>query len=277
MNRQTINSWARSFGMNVLITYRWIVLILVIAAIFTGYVGMTKIRVDTSNESKFPEADEVNQCNKKFDAIFGNEEFVFLLIEAKDVFDHDVLAYIRELSEDLEANLPFLEEVTALTSVEYIDVRDGDLYVEDLIGTDIPTDAITLTDIKQKTLSKEVYVGRLVSGDTTATGIAIELQEFPEHVYLPVKEDFDPLDQLNWPAENVVMQDRIFTEEEVQGRADLVKVPDPRKLIQPALNVIHQQHDAYRHSSGSRNVFSIPGGSLYHPGALRLPETVWET
>jgi predicted RND superfamily exporter protein len=161
MNKQTINTWARSFGMNVLIQYRWIVLMLIAAAMLAGYVGMTKIRVDTSNESKFSEDDEVNQRNKKFEAIFGNEDFVFLLIEADNVFDHDVLAYIRELSEDLEANLPFLESVTALTSVEYIDVIDGDLYVDDLIGAEIPADALTLNAIKQKALAKEVYVDRL--------------------------------------------------------------------------------------------------------------------
>jgi hypothetical protein len=39
-----------------------------------------------------------------------------------------------------------------------------------------------------------VYVDRLVSGDATATGIAIEFQALPEHVYLPVKEDFEPLE-----------------------------------------------------------------------------------
>jgi Ca2+-binding RTX toxin-like protein len=136
MKTQNINSWARSCGMNVLINYRWPVLLLIVAIMFTGYAGMTKIRVDTSNESKFSSTDDVNQRNKKFEAIFGNEDFVFLLIEAEDVFDHNVLAYIRELSGDLEANLPFLESVTALTSVEYIDVIDGDLYVDDLIGDD---------------------------------------------------------------------------------------------------------------------------------------------
>jgi predicted RND superfamily exporter protein len=198
--------------------------------------------MDTSNESSFPEADIVNQQNKKFEAIFGNEDFVFLLIEADEVFDHEVLAYIRELSKDLEANLPFLDQVTALTDVEYIEARDGNLYVEDLIGAEIPATRQELEDIKQKVLSKEVYVDRLVSTDTRATGISIEFQELPEYVYLPVQEGFSPLDELDWPADKVIMQDQIFTEEEAQERDDLVKVPDSRKLILPALRVILDRH-----------------------------------
>ena len=105
--------------------------------------------MDSSNESFLPEGDETIIQNDRFKEIFGNEEFVFILVEADDVFDHDVLAYIRELSEDLEEHLPFVKEVTSLTNIEYTEAYDDTLYVEDLIGDEIPEDQESLQELKR--------------------------------------------------------------------------------------------------------------------------------
>ena len=194
MKKNNINTWAASFGMNIIIRYRVFILILTALVVYGGFAGMEHITTDNSNESHFAEGDEINLRNERFEEIFGNEEFVFVLIEADEVFDHDALTYIRDVSRDLEDNLPFIDELTALTDVEYMEVLDDELKVDDLIGDTIPVSREELDAIRQKALAKEVYVDRIVTTDGKATGIAIDFQEIPEHVYLPFEKGFSP-----WP------------------------------------------------------------------------------
>lgn len=248
MKKNNINAWAASFGMNVIIRYRVLFLILTALIIYGGFAGMEKITMDNSNESQFAKDDEINLRNERFEEIFGNEEFVFVLIEADEVFDHDALAYIRDVSRDLEDNLPFIDELTALTDIEYMEVIDEELNVDDLIGETIPASGAELDAIRQKVLAKKVYVDRIVAADGKSTGIVINFQEIPEYVYLPVKDGFTPWDEADWPADKVIMQGQIFSAEEAKDRDDLVKVVDPRKLIAPALRAIleRHQHPDYR-------------------------------
>lgn len=244
MNMNNINKWAASFGMEVIIRYKFIFFLLVILIVVAGYLGMQKVVLDSSNESFLPEGDETVRQNDRFKEIFGNEEFVFVYIEAENIFDYEVLTYIRELSEDIEEHLPFVKDVSSLTNLEYTEAHDDTLYVEDFIGDEIPDDPESLEEIKRKVLSKELFVDRIITKDAKKTGIAVSFEVIPKVIYAPVEKGFSPLDEANWPAEKVIMQEQIFTEEQAQQRPDLnlTKVPDPRKLIAPALKVILDRH-----------------------------------
>ena len=104
MKKNGVNTWAGTFGINVVIRHRFVFLLFVAVLVSVGFQGMQRVVMDSSNESFLPEGDAMIELNDRFKKIFGNEEFVFILLEADDVFEHDVLAYIRELSEDIEKN-----------------------------------------------------------------------------------------------------------------------------------------------------------------------------
>lgn len=250
MKNHDMNTWAASFGMNIIIRYKWIFLILIVLAVSGGFQGIQQIVMDSSNESFLPEGDETIIQNDRFKEIFGNEEFVFILVEADNVFDHDVLAYIRELSEDLEEHLPFVKEVDSLTNIEYTEAYDDTLYVEDLIGDEIPDDEETLQDLRNKALSKKIYVDHMITKDGKKTGISITFEVIPQVIYAPVEMGFSPLDQVNWPAEKVIMQEHLYTEDQARRHPELTlnPVPDPRKLIAPALNVILKRHQTEKYT-----------------------------
>ena len=245
-----INEWAASFGSHVIIRYKYLFFLLITLCVVGGFLGMQKVIMDSSNESFLPEDDETILQNDRFKEIFGNEDFVFVFIEADHIFEHDVLTYIRELSEDLEDNLPFLKDITSLTDIEYTDAYDDTLYIEDLIGEDIPADKASLQEIERKALLKKAYVDRIITKDTKKTGIAISFEVIPDYVYLPVTKHFSPLDERNWPAENVIMHGDIFTEDQIKRHSGrpLIKVPDPRKLIAPALEVILERHKTEKYT-----------------------------
>lgn len=218
--------------------YRYLVFMLILILIAISYLGLEKLEVDSSNETFFAKDDPIIVNNNEFKKIFGNEEFIFILIESNEIFSHDVLDKIKQLSNDLEENIPFCKEVTSLTNLEYMETEGYNLVINNLIGEHIPEDEEKLNEIKEKALSKKSYVDTIISKDTKKTGIIITFENIPEYVYLPVKKGFTPLDQSNWSAEKIIMKSDIFNEED----SKLTKVYDPRKLITPALKVILNRH-----------------------------------
>jgi predicted RND superfamily exporter protein len=147
MNNDRINKWAEEFGMSVIMKYRFLFLAGIVLLVVLSLLGTKRLVTDSSNESFLPKGDEMIVQNDRFKEIFGNEEFVFVFVEADNVFDHDTLEYVRALSEDFDRNLPFAREVTSLTSIEYMDAYDDILEVEDLIGDEIPADRESLEEI----------------------------------------------------------------------------------------------------------------------------------
>jgi uncharacterized protein len=244
MKNRDMNAWAAFIGTHIIIRYKWAFFLLVLLLVIAGYLGVQRVEMDSSNESFLPQDDETIRQNDRFKEFFGNEEFVFILIEAPDVFDYEVLTYIRELSADLEEHLPFLKDITSLTNIEYSTADADTLYIDDLIGDTIPRDPAALTEIKRKALAKPTYINRILTPDAQNTGIAISFEMFPDAVYLPVPRGFSPLDEADWPPEQVIMADDIVSVEQAKRESNpaLTRVADPRKLIAPALNAILARH-----------------------------------
>ncbi len=102
MNNEKMNSIASWIGMNIIIKYKYMFFILITILLIFGFQGMNKIVVDSSNETFFSASEEVMIQNKRFKEIFGNEEFVFVYIEVDNIFQHDVLKHIQEISQDIK-------------------------------------------------------------------------------------------------------------------------------------------------------------------------------
>lgn len=240
-----MNELAARIGMNVIIKYKYLWLSFCLALVVVSYLGLDRLTMDSSNDSFFSANDETMIDNQKFKDLFGNEEFIFVFIEADEVFAARTLQNIRDLTEDLEANLPFTKEVISITNVEFIDAFGDELKIHDLIPDEIPQDEAVLQQIREKVMLKKVYVDRLITRDGKKTGIIISFERLPRYVYLPVADDFVPLDQAKWPAEKIILAHQIFSEAQAREHPELAltKVADPRKLISPALNVIIQRHE----------------------------------
>lgn len=223
---------------NFILRYKYLILILLLISIVISYFGLQRISVDSSNEILLPENDPVIIKNDKFKEIFGNNEFIFILIENQNLFSSEVLNYIRELTVDLEKNLPFVDEVTSLTNLDYIESENNTLKVDELIGDKIPTAQEKLRKIRSKVLSKDNYVGNIITKDAGATGIVVTFKEIPKSIYAGVSKDFSPLAQVDYPAEKVLLAEDLNSNSEPK----LNKIEDPRKLIAPVLRVILNRH-----------------------------------
>ncbi len=225
-----------SFGMNVIIKRRYLFLLLLLVLVVICAVGAQKVRLNSNDEAFFPEDSPTLKKYDRFKEIFGSEEYIFILVESEQIFNYDVLKYIDDLSQDINENLPFVKKVTSLTNIEYLQATDNNLIIEDLFKGGIPKDPEKLNQVKDKVLAKKSYVGSIITADAKSTGIIVQIKALPDSVYASVPENFTPIQQENWPPEEILMKSDLYTNPAAQE--GLNQVLDPRKLITPALRVI---------------------------------------
>ena len=244
MSTERVNEWFARVGMGLVVRFRLLFLVLVATSVGLGAVGMQRLRMNSSNESFFPEDDEAVLDNERFKEVFGNEEYLLVLVEAEDVFVPAVLTYIRELSRDLRANLPFAADVVSLTEVDRIHGQGNELSIKPLIAEDIPTDPALLGELRQQALSESLLLDRIVTTDGRAAAIIVSFERIPSSVLLPVEPGFTSLDQASWPTEEVLLASDIRHLGSSGGETaeGLVEVGDPRKLIAPAFRAIADRH-----------------------------------
>lgn len=231
-----------NIGYNLIIRYRYSWLIIVLLLVLLAGYGIRDLRLDSSNESFLPDSDPLFLANEAFEDQFGNEEFVFVLVHSEDMITHESLSRLRALAEDLKANLPFVEEAGTITNMEYLEVMEDELQVDDLISDKIPDSTSELSEIRRKLQSSQLYLDRFVTGDFKNVGIMITFEVMPEQVWVKAEPGFSPLDQVGWPDDAIKMKEDIFYFPDGESGETLVPVVDARKLIAPALNVILKRH-----------------------------------
>ena len=240
MEQTVFSQKLANVAINGIIRFRIIWLIFVLVMTVVSGSGLRHLQMDSSNESFLPESDALSIANERFKEQFGNEAFVFILVESPSLITHETLSRIRELRLDLEERLPFVDEANTITNVEYTELIDDTLVVEDIIPDEIPSGKEALAQVRQKLASSPLYLNRIVSDDWQHAGVVVSFERIPETVWVEAAPGFSPMAQADWPKEKIVMSENIYYEKE-EGR-QLAKVVDPRKLITPALKAILEDH-----------------------------------
>ena len=187
-------------------------LLVVILLVVVGFAVQIPIRMHfiTSFESFFVEDDEVIKTYNEFKKEFGNDKSVYVLIEPKqgELFTLKNMDILKKITEDLEKNIPYLDEVVSITNTEFIEGREDTLRVYDLM-VDFPKTQKELLEIKKKVLDREIYRDSVISRDGEKTGILIRL--------LPVEEDPDYEKKVAQMVREIFARDeyRIFNFHEV--------------------------------------------------------------
>ena len=65
---------------------------------------------------------------------FGADEFLVVAAQPAEVFDLEFLANLRDLHRDLEASVPYLDDITSLINARSIRGEGDTLIVEDLMA-----------------------------------------------------------------------------------------------------------------------------------------------
>jgi predicted RND superfamily exporter protein len=147
------------------------------------------VRFDNSFEAYFDRDDPAYVAYLQYRQDFGSDEVSYILYEAPGIahgpWSLEVMRKIARLTAALEDEVPFVKEVTSLVNVEYMEpIADG-IQVDDLL-LQFPETQEELLQIRDKFLSKPMYVGGLASADGLHAAILVEM----------ARSSIDPLEDI---------------------------------------------------------------------------------
>ncbi|MBB5225394.1 hypothetical protein DYE50_03990 [Treponema ruminis] len=177
MKVSKINIFFRRLG-EAQIRWRWLCLAVLFAVTIVCLSGMRKFRSESNNQDWIVNGSDIQVNSDHFKEIFGNDEYVLVLVQAEDVFAHDLLSMISRLGDKLESQVPFADKVTSLTTVSIPIGTEGGLEVKSPFDDGIPSDSEELSRIKSFIMSRESIVNNLVSDDAKETWVILKLHPF---------------------------------------------------------------------------------------------------
>jgi len=160
---------------------------------------MRNFRSESNNNDWIVNGSEIQQNSDRFKDIFGNDQYVSVLVQADDIFSYDVLCMIDKLCEKLESEVPFAEKATSITTISIPIGVEGGLEVKSPYEDGIPTDPEELAQKKKFILSRESVVNNLVSDDSKETWISLKLR--------PFNNESEDVVVVGHEAEKVIMSD----------------------------------------------------------------------
>lgn len=159
--------------------WRWLLIVLLLLLTVLSFYKMRALKMITSTESYFVQGDQALADYDRFKEIFGNDDFVYILIETENFFDTETIKLIGKLAEDLEHNVPFVKDVKFLGNVEYVEgVKDG-IIVHNLIER-IPETDEEMMLVRERAMSEPLYVDSLISRDGKTAAILLECEHYPD-------------------------------------------------------------------------------------------------
>ena len=178
INLEKINKWFEQRARG-LIKHRWWYLLGFVVVLGFSLYGITLIKIDVSNESNFLPNDPIRKQTREFEEVFGNDQYVGILIESEELFSHESLSMLKKLHNELYDSVPFVEDVTSIIDVEFTRGTEEGMFIEQIVPEIIPESPGELAEIKNKAFSKKNFREKLISSDGKQTWILIKLLPFP--------------------------------------------------------------------------------------------------
>ncbi len=149
--------------------------------------GIGRMKVDMTMDSFFQPDEPIKQAYDQFRFVFGSDEKVYLVYEAKDgdVFSDVSLQAVQGIQEELQQiiwrqssnkNTPLhhMIEVTTLINADYLETSEESLISRSFIGTRLPTTEEEREQLRREAIAHPEYPGLYFSEDFKYGGILIE-------------------------------------------------------------------------------------------------------
>ena len=174
--RQRVEGRFKALG-HLIYRNHWKALLLVLL-IVAGFVSqLPKLTMDTSTEGFLHEDDNTLELYNAFRDQFGHDEVVFIAIESQQLFSQPFLKKLKSLHQELENDLPYLDDITSLINARNTRGAEGELIVEDLLEN-WPADEAAMTAIKARAMGNPLYRDMMLSADGTITTIVLKTDTY---------------------------------------------------------------------------------------------------
>ncbi len=163
-----------------MIRFRWLVVIGVALVTAAMIPGALRLQRDDLLESWLLENDPLSAAQEKSARTFGNNDYVLVLVEADDVFSHDVLVMLRELGERLERSVPYADRAVSISGFEFATRDRFGFRSRRLVPEPVPSDPARLEAVRDAAMQRPSVVGRLFSEDGTQALLVLQLKDYPD-------------------------------------------------------------------------------------------------
>ncbi|MDR1174587.1 MAG: MMPL family transporter [Treponema sp.] len=160
------------------IRYRWLFIVALAILTIIGLTGLPGMTTNDNMDEWFDEYDTIEINTKRFEALFGNEDQVLVLIQADDVFDPGVLTMIRDLGAELLEKVPYARELRSLTDMSISMGSDEGIEVRSPFEDGIPPAGPEMEEKRAYIMSRSSLVDMLVSDDCRETWLALSLYSY---------------------------------------------------------------------------------------------------
>lgn len=165
---------------NIIQKFRWLVIGVVMLLSIVIILGIQNLKVNTSLDKWFKEGDPLKQATEHFEEIFGNDQFVGILVETDDVFTVENLILIEELVEEIKNGVPFVDEVYSIMDNEITSLdKEGSITIKSLTQGDPITQSTDMKALKKRAFIDDNFYSRLLTKDCKQSMVAISFTPFP--------------------------------------------------------------------------------------------------
>ena len=148
------------------------VLVVVLALLAFPFAHVPQIKMDTSTEGFMHDDDPVLLAYNEFRAQFGRDERIVLALKSDKIFTVDFLNKLKDLHEEIEEKVPYIEDVTSLYNVRNTRGEGDKLITDDLLEP-MPTTQEQVNVIKKQAMASHFYKDLFISQDGKMTTIII--------------------------------------------------------------------------------------------------------
>jgi predicted RND superfamily exporter protein len=132
-----------------------------------------RLEVDNSEEAFLRGDDPERIRYDRFRNQFDRDDRVIVIVRPPEIFDFDFLDELRVFHRDIEANVPYVEEVTSLLNARNTRGEGDQLIVEDLLER-WPQGEADLRALRARVLENPLYRNILISENGRYTTIALK-------------------------------------------------------------------------------------------------------
>ncbi len=149
------------------------IILFIVLLMFLPISQLHSLKMDTSNEGFLHESSPILKDYYKFKNQFGQDERAIISITSNKIFTKEFLEKLKKMQDDIEANVPYIDDITSLINVRNTHGEKDTLLVDDLVET-IPNDAAGFAKLKKTALDSKLYKNLLIDEKGNITTIVIE-------------------------------------------------------------------------------------------------------
>jgi len=179
------------------IKFRWVAIVLTIIVVGALGSGGRFLSFTNDYEVFFGDSNPELAAFKNLQEVYTKNDNALIMLAPKDgvVFSRETLQAVIELTDEAW-NTPYSTRVDSLTNFQYTYAEEDDLTVEDLIEDPASLSDTELVNLKQIALAQPLIKDRLLSPDTTVTGLNISFElpsDGAEQVPFEIMEHVDAM------------------------------------------------------------------------------------